>query len=185
MRMRDIGWVLAALLAVAVCPASQAVSTLFWYSAGFAGAGTDLYRPSALGGGPVTVGDAYYMALFDGAPNTATWANELANRPAASAAVGDGRFFEDTVDFSAWNGKTLYTAIFTDDPGSAPAYYYYVFSNTKALSWNTSNPPPTEDTYDIGSMPDDGSGWTVIPEPATLALVGAGLAAMAWRRRRR
>lgn len=199
------------LLGLAVVMASTslfAANVLYWYSteAGLASEDPDIYRPDSTAsvlfdGAKLTVADAYYIALLDYSPsgadllslrthNAFTDAGKvpLAVRSAASeSALGaqdSGQFYDESLDFLAWEGKTLHTVIISQDPaaivGTSAVYAFYTFPVTATLSWTIA--PPTFD-YDIGQKDSSAvlgslsqTAWTVVPEPssALFALVGVG-----------
>lgn len=185
-----------------------AANILYWFSteAGLASEDPDIFRPDSTAsvlfdGAKLTVADAYYIALLDYAPDSADLLNlqthnsfadvgkvPLATRTAASesllGAQDSGQFYDESLDFLAWEGKTLHTVIISQAPsaivGTSAVYAFYTFPVTATLAWNIA--PPTFD-YDIGQKDSAAimggvsqTAWTVVPEPssALFALVGVG-----------
>ena len=129
----------------------------------------------------------YYVA--DGTWDTAAMEGVAVGNLVVGRAISSGGVREQaTTDLAERSGSGKYYAVlFANATGTYEWGATYrstatvVWSDTTVLSMDSMN--PASGLFVYGN--DDGSGWHVVPEPNTFALLALGAAALAARRRRK
>lgn len=203
---------LIAVIACALIASSTMGATLTWVTQGLTGGGAppSLEKPldpaNGFDGSPIDVWNEYWVALFTA--DVGAELDNLWNAPLVTApihVVGDagdllggtspGGEFATLITFPSGtlNGSDLYTALLSQNPATiTPSTTYAWLVIDDAFSVVGDLPPPNQPysgQYEVGpsgSAVGGGGDWNVkvVPEPSTFALLGLGLVAMIYRRKR-
>jgi len=168
---QSLGIVLGILF---VCSTVRADTGMNWAST----------TPLNSGNATVDIVDQFGTAI----PTSSSWAAEIVTLGGTVlyTATGDGQwgnanagqFFDPITASDSWVGDQVHTILFNNANPAAATMEAICGATT--LNWVTSPEAPGVD-YNIGTV---GAGqWQAVPEPATLALFGIGMATLAARRR--